>query len=928
MGVSGNTTWNFATVDNIAPLSSSLSPSDNATNIDIDENLVITFNENIQVGSVTEFTLSIFLKRVADDTTYSNYKLFDANVTISGNTLTIDPTVSLPASTAFYVIIDSGAVSDTSNNDFTGVTASTTWNFTTKEITPPSISTLTPIDNANPVPLAQTMTLQFDENIQAGSVATSTDIVFIKESGTNTILFQYSLDDAEISISTDTLTINPAGNLPSNNTVYIEVISGGISDSYNNDFLGFSGAGTWTLWTADETPPTLSVLTPLDEATNVSISGELILELSEAVQAGSVATSTDTIFIKKVSDDSIVYQYSIDDSEISASSDQLKITLSDYLPALTNLYIEITSGAIADTSSNDFTGISGSTIWNFHTYSNVVQTKKIASDGAANDRFGDSVSIDGSIAIVGAYGDSDNGAASGSAYIYVYNIDTYSWEETKIQPTLGAASEFYGGSVAISGDIAIVGARGTKIGGVSKGAAYIYKHDPSSNTWEETQLIASDGLASQYFGRSVAISGITAVVGAYGHNVSRGKVYIYTYDTITNGWNEAQVEASDKSASDQFGYSVGISGNEIIVGSPNDDDSATGSGSAYIYQFDYSVAISGGIAVVGAHMNDDSFASTGSAYIFMFDKGSNSWKETKLNASDAIADDFFGYTVSISGFNILIGASGRDDKGSSSGAVYYYSYDTNTNAWKESKVLAIDGAADDGFKSVSVSGNTALLGASYNTNSNGTEAGAVYFTDLLVKQSILKNETTEYKLGASDGAVDDDYGYSVSISGSSAIVGAPDADVVGADSGAAYIYVYDPNTLSWDETNITPSDKASGDSFGRSVSISGASVIIGAPFADNTGASSGSTYIYIFDGSSNSWEETKIVASDAAAGDEFGGSVAISGFSAIVGAFNNDDDGANSGSAYIYIYDSDTNVWDEKKVTASSGGASYDTLWI
>ena len=217
----------------------------------------------------------------------------------------------------------------------------------------------------------------------------------------------------------------------------------------------------------------------------------------------------------------------------------------------------------------------------------VSQTKLIASDGAASDFFGTSVAISGETAIVGSARD-DIGANidQGSAYVFVRNGTTWT-QQTKLIAADGAASDFFGISVAISGNTAIVGSHDDDIGAkINQGSAYIFVR--IGGIWtQQTKLIAVDGAADDNFGWSVAISGDTAIVGSHdddiGANFAQGSAYIFV--RIGGIWTQqTKLIASDGAASDQFGWSVAISGNTVIVGSPSDDiDANTNQGSAYIF---------------------------------------------------------------------------------------------------------------------------------------------------------------------------------------------------------------------------------------------------------------------------------------------------------------------------------------------------------
>jgi hypothetical protein len=154
----------------------------------------------------------------------------------------------------------------------------------------------------------------------------------------------------------------------------------------------------------------------------------------------------------------------------------------------------------------------------------------------------------------------------------------------------------------------------------------------------------------------------------------------------------------------------------------------------------------------------------------------------------------------------------------------------------------------------------------------------------------------ETKLIASDGASSDYFGYSVAVDGDTVVVGARYDDDNGVDSGSAYVYRFDGTD--WIETKLLASDGATDDRFGISASVDGDTVVVGAYGDDDNGSNSGSAYVYTFDGSS--WIETKLIASDGASSDRFGISASVDGDTVVVGSDYDDDNGSSSGSAYVY----------------------------
>ncbi len=265
----------------------------------------------------------------------------------------------------------------------------------------------------------------------------------------------------------------------------------------------------------------------------------------------------------------------------------------------------------------------------------------------------------------------------------------------------------------------------------------------------------------------------------------------------------------------------------------------------------------------------------------------------KLTASDGAVYDAFGISVAISGDTAIVGAQGDDDNGTDSGSAYIFI--KNAGVWSQAaKLTASDGAVDDFFGySVAISGDTAIVGA-WLDDDNATDSGSAY---VFVKPvSGWADMTQTAKLTASDGGFADYFGYSVAISSDTAIVGA------WSGSGSAYIFVNNAGT--WSQiAKLTASDGANGDELGGSVAISGDTAIVGAGSDDDNGYVSGSAYVFVKPvlGWANMTQTAKLTASDGAAEDHFGSSVAISGDTAIIGAWRDDDNGTDSGSAYVFV---------------------------
>ena len=373
-----------------------------------------------------------------------------------------------------------------------------------------------------------------------------------------------------------------------------------------------------------------------------------------------------------------------------------------------------------------------------------------------------------------------------------------------------------------------------------------------------------------------------------------------------------EIVSTDSAAGDWFGVSVSVDGSFAIVGARGDDGPlGSFTGSAYIFHLDgtgwvqqaqlyaldggglfgASVDIEGNHAIVGAPFGTGNAHSSGSAYVYYFD--GTSWiQQAKLIASDGEFNDLFGESVSINGDYAVVGARSDDEAASNAGAAYIYHFD-GTNWIQQKKLTASDASAEDYFgASVSLDGNNVVVGA-YGDAALGWYTGSAY-----VFNFDGTTWTEQTKLIASDSATGDYFGGSVSIDGNNVVVGAPWDDDHGYTSGSAYIYGYDGNVWT-QKSKITAEDGSESSQFGYSVAIVGENLVIGSRFDDLTVANSGAAYVYHFDG--NSWiQKFKLAANDGSSYDEFGSSVSLDSNRAIVGAYNSDQNGESSGSVYVF----------------------------
>lgn len=321
-----------------------------------------------------------------------------------------------------------------------------------------------------------------------------------------------------------------------------------------------------------------------------------------------------------------------------------------------------------------------------------LDARLVSSDIAAGDRFGNAVKVAGDYVIVGADGHDDGGLAdTGAAYIFRKSAGSWN-QEAKLIGNDTMAGDKFGVSVGISESYAVVGADWhTGPGGVGSGAAYIFSLDGS--TWkEEAQLVAKDAEAFDRFGGAVGIDGSTVIVGAL-ESEENGAAYVFERsEEIGPTWTQMVKYVADANSnstdSDRFGSAVAVSGTTAVVGAFWDDGEKINGGAAYIYtrnasgwgsgtkifapdgateedRFGISVDVSGNTMIVGAYFDSDSGLWSGSAYIFA-QLAIDQWSyQEKVVWSQASAGQFFGRGVSIWDSNVgpftaVVGAPGAN----------------------------------------------------------------------------------------------------------------------------------------------------------------------------------------------------------------------------------------------------------------------------
>jgi len=384
----------------------------------------------------------------------------------------------------------------------------------------------------------------------------------------------------------------------------------------------------------------------------------------------------------------------------------------------------------------------------------------------------------------------------------------YAQTEVKLTADDGAPGDRFGYAVSIDSDTILVGAAADDDGGDASGSAYVFTR--SGATWsQQAKLTAADPAELAAFGASVSVSGNSAVIGAYGDDDAgwaSGSAYVFTRSGAT--WSQqAKLTADDIAQFTWFGSAVSMDGETVVVGAPWDDDGLGNSGSAYVftrtgevwtqqakltaddpywnvYRFGHSVSLSGDTAVVGAYLAGPS--SRGSVYVFT--RTGDVWsQQAELIGTDSAGLDQFGWSVAIRGDTALVGAD-QQCAGFPYPVGSAYVFTRSGAAWsQQAKLVAADPAYEARFGySVAISGDTAVVGADLDDHGGIEESGSAY---VFTRAGGAWDQRE--KLTASDAVMYGRFGQSVSVSEDTAVIGAPGDDGSWLN-GAAYVFTGPP----------------------------------------------------------------------------------------------------------------------------------------
>ena len=563
-------------------------------------------------------------------------------------------------------------------------------------------------------------------------------------------------------------------------------------------------------------------------------------------------------------------------------------------------------------------------------------TKIVAADAKDGDKFGSAVAMDGDWAICGAPDRDPGGFIVDSGTAYVFHRVGPDWiQQQKLTPGGLVTFEHLGAAVAISGDTILIGAPGHGLPyALNTGAAYVYHFDGA--TWKlQQKLWADDGEVVDEFGSAVAVFGDFALISAPRHQ--NGVVYLFHRNSF-NKWEQQQEIAPAGGTSYQgFGRSMAVSGDRALIGAQSMY------GSAFMFHFDgvnwtqeqefspddwlfgQCVALSGNQALI----------SDGVGVVYLYRYDGKAWNFTQtMMASDSEQAGGFGNTLALSNDTIFIGAPLAI-----TGAVYLFRNDGYT--WvQQRKVISSEAAQGDKFgAAVALDGELALFGAP------GAQApplpghpGDAYFVNLDPQVDCNLNgvaDACDISSGTSADAntngIPDEcespqclpahrvlgetgygalFGFAVSLEGDRALVGAPEDRQGSVWTGSAFLMGFKSGHWSV-EQRLVPDELNNADGFGVAVQLQGDTALVGAFGDASTTPVLGAVYVFQRE-NGQMVQKQKIVAEDGTAGDQFGYSFALLGDTLIVGAPRNDEATLDAGAVYVFTFDGNNWVQQQK----------------
>jgi len=470
----------------------------------------------------------------------------------------------------------------------------------------------------------------------------------------------------------------------------------------------------------------------------------------------------------------------------------------------------------------------------------------------------DGIPFSGMRLLIGEPGNHTAATRAGAAHVFLYDTNSGWALEDTLLPGSPESFGHFGEEIVLVGTSAFVASAANPAPAIASGKVELFQRSGSNwaadGVWESRDEDEDD-----YAGYSVAIDGLYAVVGVLGDDdtaVFGGAAYVFR--NFGAAWAlEARLSGGpDSSFQGRFGADVDIDGLRLVVGADREAASAVlRSGAAYVFErhaagdwrleerleasipredarFGSSVAISGDSVLVGASSDQGSAPGTGAAYTFRFENDAWAFGQ-KLYAGGGVVNDDFGFCVAIDGDRLAVGAPRANPLGNDSGEVYFYRHDGSTWIAQSVASSSNDGAGARFGASLGLSNGLAAIGAPGDFDGEGR---VHVYEDALVT---WLHRTELAAIGALPG---DLFGSSLDLDQGNLVVGAPDANVFGAYSGAAF--AFQKSGSQWVETQLQPFTGSAGDGFGTSVGVSGERYLVGAPYRDLAFDDMGATYVF------------------------------------------------------------------------------------
>jgi uncharacterized repeat protein (TIGR01451 family) len=453
--------------------------------------------------------------------------------------------------------------------------------------------------------------------------------------------------------------------------------------------------------------------------------------------------------------------------------------------------------------------------------------------GAAGDAFGTAVAYDGTTLVVGAPGDDGPSGPADRGAAFAFTGTGQSWSApAELLAASAVAGDGFGSTVAVSGDVALVGVPLADLGGADRGAVDSFRR--TGGAWSAPQrLTNAGGDASDRFGAALTVDGARAAVGAPGEESPAGENVgaVYAFEEAGAAWDGGQPLTPEfGTEGDRLGNAVAIEGDTAVVGaSTASTATASWAGYAYVYQ------------------------RTGIA-----------WTERqRLEAPDGVQYDFFGASVALSGDTIAVSARRRDSGGvESSGGVYVF--ERVGGAWTyRATIEPLEPTFFGGFgMSLALAGDTIAVGSADATVGGQAARGRV---DVFVRSG--GTWVFSQTLTANDGVAGDSFGQGLTMQGDTLVIGAPGRDGAGANAGAAYVFTR--SVGAWNQgPRFTSADAAENDAFGAVLRLSADTLAVGVP---NDGS------VYVFERSGPTFVQQQKLAPSAPAVLSFGSTLGLDG---------------------------------------------------